>query len=328
MIFRRILFRILILTLLLSVSCSPVAYDVAIEVLTPPASELNFKKVPPTILCIAGRQNADTLIYNRISEGMAVSIEKNLGLLHGAVSVRAGFSDETSLGDSSAIARLISSSGSDRVAVLHSGDIGSYIIKTSDTRVNYDYYYVYPTYVSIPYSIDIDFYSFDHLFTGDISPEFSLSIRDTLRFTYLSERNKNDSRVVNEVNTQMPDAIKEVGQNIGALFFPSWTEQYRTVASFDGITDWEAAYQYATEFKWETALDIWIKLAQSKNLRKSGLAAYNAAVACEMLDEYDLALEWLDIAGDKYDFQCIPRERRNILDAIKRASVHNLYYVK
>ena len=54
----------------------------------------------------------------------------------------------------------------------------------------------------------------------------------------------------------------------------------------------------ADELKWDEAIDLWMDLARLKNPTQSSCARYNIALGCYMLEQYDLALEWLD-SSDK-----------------------------
>ena len=46
-----------------------------------------------------------------------------------------------------------------------------------------------------------------------------------------------------------------------------------------------------------------MKLANDNNVKRAAFAAYNVAVGCEMLEQFDLALKWIDYSLDKYAFR-------------------------
>ena len=65
----------------------------------------------------------------------------------------------------------------------------------------------------------------------------------------------------------------------------------------DGFTEkWERALWLASEMRWEEAREIWMDLAQNKDVLQASCAEYNTALACYMMRQYDLALEWLDLS--------------------------------
>ncbi|NTV19427.1 MAG: hypothetical protein HGA83_08365, partial [Bacteroidales bacterium] len=63
---------------------------------------------------------------------------------------------------------------------------------------------------------------------------------------------------------------------------------------------WRKAHSLAMNFQWKEAIDIWMEDASSPDNVKASCAAFNIAVACEMLEKYDLAIEWLDYAKKRY----------------------------
>ncbi len=60
--------------------------------------------------------------------------------------------------------------------------------------------------------------------------------------------------------------------------------------------NWIQALEYAYNFEWKKALDIWLLEADSLNSRKAYCAAHNISVACEVLEMNELAREWRERA--------------------------------
>lgn len=91
--------------------------------------------------------------------------------------------------------------------------------------------------------------------------------------------------------------------NVGsALMRPlrsQWEHESYTVLYFEGLgRKWIDATLKADDLKWAEAIDMWMDLAKLKNPTQASCAMYDIALGCFMLEEYDLALEWLD-ASDK-----------------------------
>ena len=59
---------------------------------------------------------------------------------------------------------------------------------------------------------------------------------------------------------------------------------------------WTQAYYYAYMFEWEKAMEIWLEEAQSKNTLRSGYAAHNISVACEILGMEELGRSWSEMS--------------------------------
>ncbi|MCX7985738.1 MAG: DUF6340 family protein [Bacteroidales bacterium] len=72
---------------------------------------------------------------------------------------------------------------------------------------------------------------------------------------------------------------------------PLWLLEQRFLLvpnNWDFYTAWELAQQN----KWIEAIEIWRKYAYGKNQRLAALACYNMAVASEVFDNIDAALDW------------------------------------
>lgn len=88
-----------------------------------------------------------------------------------------------------------------------------------------------------------------------------------------------------------------LGLGTAKPFLNSWTKESHSVIYFDGFNDsWGNALWLASEMRWEEAREIWMELAQSKDYLQAACAQYDTALACYMMREYELALEWLDLA--------------------------------
>ena len=72
--------------------------------------------------------------------------------------------------------------------------------------------------------------------------------------------------------------------------------------------------------KWADAMKIWMAKADTGDMRKSSSAAYNCALGCFILGDYDLAERWLDYSDSVYRIT-YSSTLRNRLDALKAAAV-------
>lgn len=61
-------------------------------------------------------------------------------------------------------------------------------------------------------------------------------------------------------------------------------------------------------------MDIWMQLLSTNDLMKRACAEYNISVACYMLGDYQLAIEWLDLS-DKENKLPISDALRKRIDA-------------
>ena len=61
-------------------------------------------------------------------------------------------------------------------------------------------------------------------------------------------------------------------------------------------------------------MDIWFELLETNDVMKRSCASYNIALACYMLGDYQLAIEWLDLS-DKENKLPISDALRKRIDA-------------
>ena len=91
----------------------------------------------------------------------------------------------------------------------------------------------------------------------------------------------------------LPDVGFEAGQMLAGSFKSQWKHEQYSIVYFDG-SQWYKAVDYAEQYYWKEAMDIWIGLLDTNDLLRRSCAEYNISVACYMLGDYDLAEEWLD----------------------------------
>lgn len=80
-----------------------------------------------------------------------------------------------------------------------------------------------------------------------------------------------------------------------------WRTESFTVLYYE-TGEWEDALLDAARMEWQSASDKWIKIAQksSNNMMKRSCAEYDIALACYMVGNYELALQWLDASDADY----------------------------
>lgn len=135
----------------------------------------------------------------------------------------------------------------------------------------------------IPYSVRMGVYdSLSNVIYDRVHPD-TVFIK---AFSFAGEHIGEDEAYMAEISDAM-------GSGLAALLSEQWHNKRRVLASFSGNA-WTKAYFYAQDFRWEDAIEIWMKLADSGNASRSAYAAYNVAVGCEVLGNTELAKKWLD----------------------------------
>lgn len=91
----------------------------------------------------------------------------------------------------------------------------------------------------------------------------------------------------------LPAAAFQSGREVADAFKSQWKHEQYSIVYFES-QKWYDALALAEQYEWRTAIDIWISLLDTSDIMKKACAEYNIAVACYMLGDYSLALEWLD----------------------------------
>lgn len=100
-----------------------------------------------------------------------------------------------------------------------------------------------------------------------------------------------------EEGSMLGSDAQMLGLGIAKPFLNTWAPESHSVIYFDGFNEsWNQALWLASEMRWEEAREIWMELAQSKDYLQAACAQYDTALACYMMREYELALEWLDLS--------------------------------
>jgi hypothetical protein len=106
-----------------------------------------------------------------------------------------------------------------------------------------------------------------------------------------------------------------LGLRTAKPFLNTWSPESHSVIYFDTFNDsWTQAVLLASEMRWEEARELWMELAQENDVLKASCAEYNTALACYMLRQYDLALEWLDLSDKTQVVSLSSGLRKRILE--------------
>ncbi len=101
-----------------------------------------------------------------------------------------------------------------------------------------------------------------------------------------------------EVLQQFPDIPSAIdiscyyaGQKYGERICQKWKTEKRYLY-VNTNNDFMQAMQLVRKGYWLNAFELWKKYAYAKNKKLAAMACFNMAVACEVLDNIDAALEW------------------------------------
>jgi len=97
-------------------------------------------------------------------------------------------------------------------------------------------------------------------------------------------------------STYYLDAAIDFGGAISQCIEPTWQAKERCY--FDSKKLFPMARTYLEEGSWEEAEQVWEKHTNSKDKKLAARASFNMAVACEMTDRIDEAIDWVKISAD------------------------------
>jgi tetratricopeptide (TPR) repeat protein len=72
---------------------------------------------------------------------------------------------------------------------------------------------------------------------------------------------------------------------------PSWKEDTRFYYIESHI---DKAQMYIENEEWAKAMNVWAKYVNDENTTLAAISCFNMALGCEMLGEYELAMEWME----------------------------------
>ncbi len=257
--------------------------------------ELDLSGRTPAVFSIYSQDLQDSTLLHNVSVGMAERLEADRQMQAGAIEVYAipkedfaGFDNAGAVAvDTTFMNNLMLTTNADMqlfVENLIFGEVQEGRMISLDEK----------TFL-VPYNITFTIYD---ALIGNV--KLSSRLKDTLYFKADLDATAKDLYIY--VNPNLPQVSKKIGESISYVLSRQWKTQSRTLITYQGSSVWMKPYNLALENKWKEAIKLWMPLTESENARKAAYAAYNIAVACEMLDEFTLSKKWIEFSLGKYKF--------------------------
>ncbi len=305
---------------LLTVSCGPATEIIDVEARIPAEYSVDFNEKSVAVFFSVRETEADeSLLYNNdtvllqnLSTGIATSIEENLYLDKGGVYVFKHYPDDSTKYDTPYIHDLSFNSNSDIIVIVDSvkvGHIGIVDATKYDLTTSYRSNYIYAPYHSV---IKI----YDAITAEQI---VNIQQKDTIYWEILSRNDLRPEVMAIRARQSMPDVSKSIGAEVVKSLFPSWQEQRRSLYVYPAGT-WMRAAENAKNFRWREAMDFWIRESKSEDPVKSAAASYNIAIACELTDRHQLALEWTEFSLKRYKLPGVSEYKQLLIDKLEKAA--------
>ena len=274
-------------------SCGPEAYTMRMEMRKPSVSGLDLARKTFAVAYVDDGVKADTVFNNRLASGFARRLEENyfrgdeiVDIYSVPAAEGADFSSKDSL------INLIMDTGCDVVFLFDKprlGDVSLSQVTAVQNPSSTDSAYV--CNASLPFSTVL--YAYDSMNKMDLVRRFSGS--STIQAPVYISGKENRETLRNKALATLVDSADAAGYSSGENFIPQWEDE---MLSFIYYTSqpWLKAIEHVDSFNWQEAIELWLGEVGSKSAEKRSCAQYNIALACYMMGEYQLALEWLDLS--------------------------------
>lgn len=283
-------------------SCDPQAFSMNVEMRYPSSSGMSIDGKSVAVVYLNEDSAKDSVFNECLANGFASAIEKNY--FNGAEAVNLYKMPKVVGGvysNADTLINLIVDTGCDIVFLFDAPEFGNVQIKEQKTSTSGTYYPV-----SVPVAIKL--YGFD-----------SLSGSDTVRVwtgTRMLSANMEASLGRQAAADSLWNRIGSSAENLGEVsartFAPVWKEETYTFIYYESPEAWLAAAQYASDYKWNEAMKVWISLLDTNNTMKRSCAEYNIATACFLMGDNELALKWLNSSDEDYPISLSKTLRKRI----------------
>ena len=283
-------------------SCDPQAFSMNVEMRYPSSSGMSIDGKSVAVVYLNEDSAKDSVFNECLANGFASAIEKNY--FNGAEAVNLYKMPKVVGGvysNADTLINLIVDTGCDIVFLFDAPEFGNVQIKEQKTSTSGTYYPV-----SVPVAIKL--YGFD-----------SISGSDTVRVwtgTRMLSANMEASLGRQAAADSLWNRIGSSAENLGEVsartFAPVWKEETYTFIYYESPEAWLAAAQYASDYKWNEAMKVWISLLDTNNTMKRSCAEYNIATACFLMGDNELALKWLNSSDEDYPISLSKALRKRI----------------
>ena len=124
-----------------------------------------------------------------------------------------------------------------------------------------------------------------------LKPAFSIVKRDTISWDKFHDTDLTGITRLPDRKDAVMNAAYIAGTNTTKYLIPHWVEVERLYYQ-TGQVDLKPANKLVEEGKWTEAAKLWKQQVNSPNKMIAAKCMYNMAVACEMNDQLEAALEW------------------------------------
>ena len=283
-------------------SCDPQAFSMNVEMRYPSSSGMSIDGKSVAVVYLNEDSAKDSVFNECLANGFASAIEKNY--FNGAEAVNLYKMPKVVGGvysNADTLINLIVDTGCDIVFLFDAPEFGNVQIKEQKTSTSGTYYPV-----SVPVAIKL--YGFDSLSGSDTVHVWT----GTRMLSANMEASLGRQAAADSLWNRIGSSAENLGEVSARTFAPVWKEETYTFIYYESPEAWLAAAQYASDYKWNEAMKVWISLLDTNNTMKRSCAEYNIATACFLMGDNELALKWLNSSDEDYPISLSKTLRKRI----------------
>ena len=283
-------------------SCDPQAFSMNVEMRYPSSSGMSIDGKSVAVVYLNEDSAKDSVFNECLANGFASAIEKNY--FNGAEAVNLYKMPKVGGGvysNADTLINLIVDTGCDIVFLFDAPEFGNVQIKEQKTSTSGTYYPV-----SVPVAVKL--YGFDSLSGSDTVRVWT----GTRMLSANMEASLGRQAAADSLWNRIGSSAENLGEVSASTFAPVWKEETYTFIYYESPEAWLTAAQYASDYKWNEAMKVWISLLDTNNTMKRSCAEYNIATACFLMGDNELALKWLNSSDEDYPISLSKTLRKRI----------------
>ena len=281
----------LCLALIAFAACGPSRHAVHVEMRYPSKSGIELAGKNISVVYLEGDNPLGTALADGLADGFAYSLEQDYQTGNGSIGIyRMRNVPGSDYSSRDSMQNLLIDTGADVVFLIDTLEVGNLTMGGSThvaSAQSADSSYINTG--NIPFKIRM--FCYDAMNRKENVYSFSGS--SMAESHVYSDGTSSPEEIEEAAVMSLSDAGFEAGRSMSRSFKSQWKHEQYSLVYFDG-SSWYKGIDYADQYYWKEAMDIWMGLLDTNDLLKRSCAEYNIAVACYMLGDIKLASEWLD----------------------------------
>lgn len=268
-------------------SCAPQAFTMNVEMRYPSKSGVDLTGKSISVVYIDDLSGKDSVFCGHLANSFASELEKDYFNGNSLINI---YRMEKDMGGNysskDTLRNLVMDTAKDVVFLFDSPEFGEPKFSVPQTYQDSTKSFL------ATFPVTVRLYVYDSMDKSDSVKVFKGTT--TARETVVTSVNDSKEDKNLKLWKSMDSLGKKTGERSAGNFLNDWKNESYTLIYYDSPQGWGSAAQAAYEYRWKDAVTIWMGLLDAKNPERRSYAAYNIAVACYILGDRELSLQWLD----------------------------------